>query len=149
MFHRFLLAAIPGPCKVYVQNGYGSPHPPENIFWPELIENAAFGGDSAAGAQMYARLYWAYASLEGDDVDIFTDSMANWPRMSEGFDLMLKQYPDSDYLMSGYGYMACRAGDSEKYHALNAKLRDRLSSTAWSARYSPEECAKKFARNGV
>jgi len=59
-----------------------------------------------------------------------TDSMANWPRISEGFDLMLKQYPDSGYLMNGYAHMACRAEDSEKYQALNAKLKDRLSSTA-------------------
>ena len=98
---------------------------------------------------MYARLYWVYASLEGDDIDIFTDSRASWPRMSEGFDLMLKQYPHSDYLMNVYAYMACRAGDSERFHALNAKLKDRLSSTAWSARYSPEGCDKKFTNNGV
>jgi hypothetical protein len=94
---------------------------------------------------MYARLYWAYALLEGDDVDIFTEGMANWPRMSEGFEFRLKKYPESDYLMNGYAYMACRAGDSERYQALNAKLKDRLSSTAWSAHYSPGECEKKFA----
>jgi len=115
----------------------------------ELIDDAASRRGSAAGVQMYARLYWAYASLEGDDVDIFTDSMASWPRMSDGFDLMLKQYPHSDYLMNGYAYMACRAGDSETYHALSARLKDRLSSTAWSARYSPEGCDKKFTGNGV
>ena len=115
----------------------------------ELIDDAASRRDSAAGVQMYARLYWAYASLEGDDVDIFTDSSASWPRMSEGFDLMLKQYPHSDYLMNVYAYMACRAGDSERFRALNAKLKDRLSSTAWSAPYSPEGCDKKFTGNGV
>lgn len=32
---------------------------------------------------------------------------------------------------------------------LNAKLEDRLSSTAWSARHSPEGCDKKFTGNGV
>jgi len=115
----------------------------------ELIDDAALRGDSKAGAQMYARLYWVYASLEGDDVDIFTDGRASWPRMSEGFDLMLKQYPDSDYLMNGYAYMACRSGDSGRYHALNARLKYRLSSTAWSPRYSPQECEKKYAGNGT
>ncbi len=98
---------------------------------------------------MYSRLYWAYALLEGDDVDIFTDGMANWPRMSEGFDLLLKQYPDSDYLMNGYADMACRAGDAGKYHSFSTKLKGRQSSTAWSARYSPEGCDKKYAGNGV
>jgi hypothetical protein len=115
----------------------------------ELIDAAALRRDPAAGAQIYARLYWVYASLEGDDIDIFTESRASWPRISEGFDLMLKQYPNSDYLINIYAYMACRAGDSERFHALNAKLKDRLSSTAWSARYSPEECDKKFTGNGV
>jgi hypothetical protein len=114
-----------------------------------VIDNAALGRDSTTGEQIYARLYWAYALLEGDDVDIFTDARADWRRMIEGFGLLLKQYPDSDYLMNGYAYMACRAGDSEKYHALNAKLKDRVSSTAWSTRFSPEECDKKFAGNGV
>jgi hypothetical protein len=69
--------------------------------------------------------------------------------LGEGFDLMRKQYPNSDYLINIYAYMARRAGDSERFHALNAKLKDRLSSTAWSARYSPEECDKKFTGNGV
>jgi hypothetical protein len=115
----------------------------------DLIGEAASVGNSAAGAKMYARLYWSYASLEGDDVDIFADSPARWPRVAEGFDLMLRQYPDSDYLLNGYAYMACRAGDSEKYHALRASLKYRLSSTAWSNRYSVAECDRKYAANGA
>jgi hypothetical protein len=115
----------------------------------ELIDDAASGRDSATGAQMYARLYWSYASLEGDDVDIFTDGKADWARMSEGFDLMLRQYPDSDYLINGYAYMACRAGDSGEYHALKARLSNRLSSIAWSDGHSPAECDKKYTSDGL
>lgn len=114
-----------------------------------VINHAASRPDLAAGAQVYARLYWAYTSLEGDDVDVFKDTMADWSRVSEGFDLLLKQYPNSDYLLNGYAYMACRAGDSAKYHTLRANLKDRLSSTAWSTSYSPEECDKKYADHGA
>jgi hypothetical protein len=111
--------------------------------------NAAASRDSATGSQMYARLYWAYASLEADDDDFLTDSMADWSRIDEGFELLLKQYPGSDYLLNGFAYMACRAKDSNEYHALKLKLNNRLSTTAWSGHYSPEECDKKYAGNGA
>jgi hypothetical protein len=115
----------------------------------DVINVAASNVDPAMGAQMYARLYWAYAVLEGDDVDIFADSMADWPRISAGFDLLLKHYPDSDYLLNGFAYMACRAQDSNQYHSLKARLNNRLSTTAWSEHYSPKECDKKYAGNGA
>jgi membrane associated rhomboid family serine protease len=114
-----------------------------------VIDDAASGHGHEADAQMYARLYWSYASLEGDDVDLFTDGWADWARMSEGFDLMVKQYPGSDYLINGYAYMACRAGDFDRYRALKVKLTARLSSTAWSERFSPAECDKKYADKGA
>jgi membrane associated rhomboid family serine protease len=114
----------------------------------EVIDEAS-ERDASVGPEMYARLYWSYASLEGDDIDIFTDGMADWRRMSDGFAALLKGYPDSDYLLNGYAYMACRAGDSQKYQALKPQLRYRLSSTAWSDRYSVAECDKKYAVNGL
>ena len=77
-------------------------------------------------------------------MDIFSDAKADWLRMREGFELMLKRYPNSDYLLNGYAYMACRAEDSERFRGLNARLKNRLSSTAWSERYSPEKCGKKY-----
>lgn len=41
------------------------------------------------GVIVHTRLYWMYALLEGDDVDIFTDGLANWQPMSSG------EYPSS------------------------------------------------------
>ena len=113
-----------------------------------IIEHAAAGRDPAAGAQMYARLYWAYASLEGDEVDLFADSKAEWARMIGGFDLLIKRYPDSDYLLSGYAYMACRAHDAATFHALETPVRNKLSSTAWTDAYSFAACEKQFAGHG-
>jgi len=111
----------------------------------ELINATASKEDPSAGDKIYARLYWSYATLEGDDVDIFTESMVSWPRVAGGFDLLLKEYPGSDYLLNGYAYMACRAKDAAKYHELRAKLNSHYSSTAWSPSFTPEACDKNMS----
>ena len=85
------------------------------------------------------------ASLEGDDVDIFSDAQAQWPVMQSGFADMMRHYPRSDYVLNVYANFACRAGDKDKYQALRARLGTRESASAWSNKFSLESCDKRFA----
>lgn len=96
------------------------------------------------GSEFYTRLYWIYASLEGDDVDIFAESGVEWPRMKAGFEDLTQRYPHSDYLLNAYANFACRAGDKDRYQALRSRLKARESASVWSNRFSLQSCDKRF-----
>ncbi|GFE90266.1 rhomboid family intramembrane serine protease [Steroidobacter agaridevorans] len=90
--------------------------------------------------EMYARLYTTLAGLEGDEVDLFLETIAKWPKVKEGYEDMLDRYPDSDWLRNVYAWMACRARDAETYRAVVSELGDRVLPQAWMGKYSIEMC---------
>jgi hypothetical protein len=99
----------------------------------------------ARGYEQYAELYSAYARLEGDELDLFADTPAFWSGMNTGYQGLLKQYPKSDAVLNSFANFACRADDKVTYNRLRGVVGKRLSSTAWSAKYSIEACDKKLA----
>lgn len=105
--------------------------------------------DEAAQRQsddMYARLYAAYARLEGDDVDIFKGARVSWARIRSGFEQLRIRHPASDYVLNSYAYMACRRGDRQTYMSLRESVGDRPSWTAWTHQHSLQTCDERFAK---
>ena len=96
------------------------------------------------GTRMYTQLYWSYALLEGDDVDIFTDTQAEWGYMNTGFRQLLAKYPRSDYVLNAYADFACRAGDEAQYRVLRPQLATRFSASAWTKKFTLQACDSKF-----
>jgi hypothetical protein len=92
--------------------------------------------------EIYARLYATLAWLEGDEVDLFLETIAKWPKVKEGYDALLVRYPNSDWLRNIYAGMACRARDAETYRALMSELGERVLPQAWTGKYSVEMCNK-------
>jgi membrane associated rhomboid family serine protease len=90
--------------------------------------------------EVYARLYTTLAGLEGDEVDLFVETIAKWPKMKEGYEDILIRYPDSDWLRNMYAGMACRAKDGETYSAIMSELSDRVLPEAWQGKYSVKMC---------
>ena len=97
------------------------------------------------GYERYAELYSEYAAMEGDDVQLFSDTPAFWSGMSQGFIGLLKRYPRSDVVLNLFATMACRAGDADQYRNLRDKLTSRYSSVAWSSKISLKSCDAKFS----
>ncbi|HEY0682497.1 MAG TPA: rhomboid family intramembrane serine protease [Steroidobacter sp.] len=95
--------------------------------------------------EMYARLYTTFAALEGDEVDLFLETIAKWPKVKEGYQDMLIRYPHSDWLRNLYAGMACRARDAEVYHALMSELEGRVLPEAWTGKYSIEMCNERVS----
>jgi len=94
--------------------------------------------------EVYARLWWAYASLERDDINIFEKTEVSWPIMKAGFKDMLERYPRSDFLFNAFANAACQVDDVADYVDLRPILKRRMSSTAWSDKVSVQSCDNKF-----
>jgi hypothetical protein len=97
------------------------------------------------GEALYARLYWLFDQYGGRDPDFFAESMVSWPRMRKGFELLMKQFPDSAWNKANFVSFACRAGDAPTY----AKWRDTVDAGVFSGAapdgLSLEVCDLRFA----
>lgn len=97
------------------------------------------------GYEYYAELYSIYASLEGDELDLFADTPAYWSGMRSGYLGLLKRYPKSDVIFNSFASFGCRAGDKDTYSALRGSLAKRISAVSWTDKYSIQSCDRKFA----
>lgn len=99
---------------------------------------------SSAGAiadpALYARLYWMYSDLEGDNTNVFTDGEATWSGMKEGFRHLLRHHQDSDVILNAFARFACVANDSQEYQQLRPLLEKRRSTVAWTAKTTIQYC---------
>jgi membrane associated rhomboid family serine protease len=93
---------------------------------------------------LYARLYWAYSSLEEDQVSVFDEGLAHWAIVETGFDRLVERYPKSDFILNGYAKFACIAHDRDRFLSLRPQLRGRFSSAAWSDAVSLKSCDARF-----
>jgi membrane associated rhomboid family serine protease len=100
---------------------------------------------TARGYERYAELYTTYARFEGDEIDFFRETRAFWSGIRVGYLGLLKRYPKSDAVLNDFAYMACRADDGVTYNQLRRAIGKRLSSSAWTPKYSIEACDKKLA----
>jgi hypothetical protein len=92
------------------------------------------------GLELYSRLHWAYANIEGDDVDAFHETHADWRAMQEGFASLIERHPGSDVLLNAFANSACRTRDADVYLRLRPRLEGHRSSTAWTDRFSIAQC---------
>jgi hypothetical protein len=96
------------------------------------------------GYERYAELYSEYAALEGDELDLFSDTPAFWSGISQGYAGLLKRYPTSDVVLNLFANMACRAADANQYQNLRDRLNSHYSSVVWSSKFTLQSCDSKL-----
>jgi len=101
--------------------------------------------NGALDTEKYALLYWQYADLEGDDVNIFSDARANWRTMKDGFLKLTERYPSSDFVLNAFARFACITADARQYRQLKSRVENRKSSLVWAGKTSFNSCNAKFA----
>jgi len=74
-------------------------------------------GAGGAGDAIYARIGW---SMRHRYHNMFRETAVSWEIMASGFQYLMKQYPQSEFLKNVYAYFAWKAGD-------RARLREALS----------------------
>lgn len=65
---------------------------------------------------LYARIYW-YAEQKYFGYGLFQYTNADWPKMRQGFEDMLKSYPGG-WNENAFAYFSCLAGDAAKLREL-------------------------------
>jgi hypothetical protein len=97
-----------------------------------FVDRAAnkMGGDK--GDIFYARMVNHFFSrrIEGDDV--FKNTKLSWKRTKKGFELLLKQYPNSLDVESEYAKLATVADDEEIAKGMFEKIGNRCNKDTWT-----------------
>ena len=110
-----------------------------------FIDTVTAHSPPALRAETYTRLWWSADQFTDLNVDIFRDMGASWPRMKEGFESLLKAYPNSRWNRSHFASFACVAGDANTYIRLRAELGDKINPHAFPANASIDVCDARAA----
>ena len=94
-----------------------------------FAQEAVKGTFESEGQGMYARVYWS-ASQEHFRDWLFSKSSAKWPQMRDGFDDIVRRYPDA-WNLNSYAKFACWARDKNKARELLERIGDDIVHSAW------------------
>jgi hypothetical protein len=109
--------------------------------WEDFAADAATRYDSKEGQALYARIAWSKNFLFGN---IFRESRIRWPRMREGFDDILGQYPHSLWNLNNYAFFACKARDRDTATRLFEKIGEDFDYDVWHSQ-NQFAAAKRWA----
>ena len=90
-----------------------------------FLEEAVKRTSPQLGQTMYARLQWSNWSR-----DMFKTGAASWPRMKQGFEAIVKDYPDA-WNLNNYAKFACLAQDPETLNKLLPRVQKKVTIEAW------------------
>jgi len=95
----------------------------------------AFAEQVRAGgnAEFYARIIWSQYGFYPDR-NVFKSPHVRWEFMREGFEEMMKNYPDSEWNLSNYCRFACEAGDKATARRLFVALKGFYWRQVWPSR---------------
>ena len=97
------------------------------------------------GNGMFARLYWNQ-DCDCDDALDFADpgNLADWPTLKQGFEDLLRHYPNDLWNRNKYAALACRAGDKPTYAKLRREVGKHVYEELWHSSWSPEVCDRRL-----
>lgn len=90
------------------------------------------------GRGLYARIYW-YASQAQFNNRLFEESRVDWLRMRDGFEDVIKQFPDS-WNLNNYAKFACLAKDKAKVQQLMERIGTDIVADAWDPPSQQVDC---------
>ena len=92
------------------------------------VENTKISDRNA----MYSRLYSSvYVNLLAEE-SFFKDTLVSWPKMKQGYEDMLIQYPNSKFNLNRFAMFACKAEDKDTFLALRKKIGEDVMVEAWA-----------------
>jgi hypothetical protein len=98
------------------------------------------------GEALYARLYWLLDQESGAPQTFFNESLVSWPRMRNGFEVLMKQFPLSQWNLANFAMFACRAHDGNTYLKLRPTVDPAQARLAGQGTFSLEVCDARFLK---
>ncbi len=94
--------------------------------WEKFAESAA--ASSPEGNVLYTRIAWATSHYYDN---IFKETEISWPKMRQGFEAMMKAWPDSKWNLSAFLKFAIQARDFATARGLLKQIGDEPDILAW------------------
>jgi len=111
-----------------------------------FIQKVVAAKTNPEGEALYTRLYWLLDQTSGSPEDFFTVSLVSWRRMRTGFELLMKEFPNSPWNLANFAIFACRARDGATYTRLRPKVDAGQARLAGDDAYSMEVCDARFMK---
>ena len=82
------------------------------------------------GADIYPRIICSL--VKNYPEELFTETLVLWPKMKAGFEKMLRDYPESNWILNNYCRYACLAGDRATAKELFGRIGENRLSQCWT-----------------
>jgi hypothetical protein len=108
--------------------------------WEKDLAQSADRIGSEKGDLVYARVVWSTHHY-GEFIDVFEKNTISWDRVDRGFEVILKQFPDSLAAKNERAHLAGLAGDREKARKYFIQTEGKVDLSAWHAKGEYTEAA--------
>ncbi|MGD8595380.1 MAG: DUF4034 domain-containing protein, partial [Gammaproteobacteria bacterium] len=111
----------------------------------QFVDNAVNKSRHKEGLTLYTRIYWSQLWALKDDT--FAPGYAEWNLMKQGFEDIMKDYPNSAWNLNAYAYYSCMAKDWSTTKQLTSKIEDNPHLSIWGSRSRYFTCKSKSKLN--
>jgi len=108
-----------------------------------FIEEVSKKEDKEAGDRMYAALISRLAAQNMENPGIV--SSLSWSRAEEGFQLLEKKFPDTDFYLNRHCFIACAFQDQKRAKELFAQIGENPNYDAWQDGAGCYKACKRWA----
>lgn len=98
--------------------------------WERDLTQSADRVGGTTGDMLYAQVVWNTHHY-GGGIDVFEGKKISWERVDQGFEQLLKAYPDSNAAKSERAFLAGLAGDKSKAQQYLADLNGEADAGIW------------------
>ena len=109
-----------------------------------FVDDAVRRTQASEGQTLYARVWWSLLWAVHDKT--FAPGRAEWPRMRQGFEDILRVYPDN-WNANAFAFYACMAGDWPTYASASRRMSSPELALWATAGLSPTLCSERASHS--
>ncbi len=112
----------------------------------DFVNAAVEKSKEEEGLTLYTRIYWS--QLWALEESTFADGYAEWPKMKQGFEDIMRDYPSSTWNLNAFAYYSCIAKDWATTRQLIKKIGNDPHLSIWGSKSKYYTC-KSYAEESM